>query len=66
MDFRILSTSLVEDKDMLAENLEKLVKKGRLEVRQEEAQRILRKQLGLKFGELPIWVEQRLGQATPA
>ncbi|WP_170243500.1 hypothetical protein [Halovibrio variabilis] len=51
---------------MLAENLEKLVKKGRLEVRQEEAQRILRKQLGLKFGELPIWVEQRLGQATPA
>ncbi|MBT2773916.1 DUF4351 domain-containing protein [Halomonas sp. ISL-60] len=54
---------------MLAENLENLVKKerleGRQEGRQEEAQRILRKQLGLKFDELPVWAEQRLGQATP-
>ncbi len=50
---------------MLAENLENLVKKERLEGRHEEAQRILRKQLGLKFGELPVWAEQRLGQATP-
>lgn len=54
---------------MLAENLENLVKKERLEGwqegRQEEAQRILRKQFGLKFGELPVWAEQRLGQATP-
>lgn len=57
--------SLVEDKDMLAENLENLVKKERLEGRQEEAQRILRKQVGLKFGDLPAWAEQRLEQATP-
>ncbi|CAM3443932.1 Rpn family recombination-promoting nuclease/putative transposase [Halomonas lysinitropha] len=57
--------SLVEDKDMLAENLENLVKKERLEGRQEEALRILSKQIGLKFGELPEWAEQRLEQATP-
>lgn len=50
---------------MLAENLENLVKKERLEGRQEEAQRILRKQVGLKFGDLPAWAEQRLEQATP-
>ncbi|TDV97975.1 uncharacterized protein DUF4351 [Halomonas alkaliantarctica] len=65
-----LINSLVEDKDMLAENLENLVKKerleGRQEGRQEEAQRILLKQLGLKFGELPVWAEQRLEQAMPA
>ncbi|MCG7602195.1 Rpn family recombination-promoting nuclease/putative transposase [Halomonas sp. McH1-25] len=61
--------SLVEDKDMLAENLENLVKKerleGRQEGRQEEAQRILRKQINLKFSDLPEWAEQRLEQATP-
>ena len=61
--------SLVEDKDMLAENLENLVKKerleGRQEGRQEEAQRLLRKQISLKFGELPAWAQQRLEQATP-
>ncbi|MGM0984707.1 MAG: DUF4351 domain-containing protein [Pseudomonadota bacterium] len=35
------------------------------DARQDEAQRILRKQIGLKFGELPEWAEQRLEQATP-
>jgi len=57
--------SLVEDKDMLAENLENLVKKERLEGEAIGERRVLRKQLGLKFGDLPAWAEQRLGQATP-
>jgi flagellar biosynthesis/type III secretory pathway protein FliH len=81
--------SLVEDKAMLAENIENLLKKerlearqegrlegrlegrqegrqeGRLEGRQEEAQKILRKQISLKFGDLPTWAQQRLEQATP-
>ena len=57
--------SLVEDRDMLAENLENLVKKERLEGEAIGERRVLRKQLGLRFGELPAWVEQRLEQATP-
>lgn len=61
--------SLVEDKEMLAENLENLLKKERLEARlegrHEEAQKILRKQISLKFGDLPPWAQQRLEQATP-
>lgn len=57
--------SLVEDKDMLAENLQNLVKKERLEGRQEEAQRILRKQISLKFGDMPEWAQKRIDQATP-
>jgi hypothetical protein len=57
--------SLVEDKAMLAENLENLLKKERLEARQEEAQKILCKQISLKFGDLPTWAQQRLEQATP-
>ncbi|MGP9765746.1 Rpn family recombination-promoting nuclease/putative transposase [Halomonas sp. AOP13-D3-9] len=40
------------------------INEAKQEGRQEEAQRILRKQLGLKFGDLPVWVEQRLDQAT--
>ena len=68
--------SLMEDKDMLAENLENLVKKerlegeqyglqkGRQEGRQEgrltEARDVLRTQLGLKFGDVPGWVEAQL------
>ncbi|BBI52058.1 hypothetical protein HORIV_44790 [Vreelandella olivaria] len=40
------------------------INEAKQEGRQEEAQRILRKQLGLKFGDLPGWVEQRLDQAT--
>ncbi|WP_235818964.1 hypothetical protein [Vreelandella massiliensis] len=63
--------SLVEDKDMLAENLENLVKKERLEGRQEgrqegrlaEARDVVRAQLNFKFGEVPGWVEERLTQA---
>ncbi len=59
--------SLVEDKDMLAENLGNLVKKERLEGRQEgrleEARDMVRTQLTFKFGEVPEWVEARLAQA---
>ncbi len=63
--------SLVEDKDMLAENLENLVKKerlegrqeGRLEGRLEEARDVVRTQFSFKFGEVPAWVEERLAQA---
>ncbi|MCG6657322.1 transposase [Halomonas campisalis] len=71
--------SLVEDKDMLAENLENLVKKerlvgrqegrqeglqeGRQEGRLEEAREVIRTQLAFKFGEVPEWVEVRLAQA---
>jgi predicted transposase/invertase (TIGR01784 family) len=68
--------SLMEDKDMLAENLENLVKKERLEGRQEgeqsgiqkgrlaEARETLRTLLTLKFGEVPAWVEEQLVQAN--
>ncbi len=47
---------------MLAENL---VKKERLEDEAMEERLVLRKLLGLKFGDLPDWAEQRLDQATP-
>jgi hypothetical protein len=57
--------SLVEDKAMLAENLENLVRKERQEDRQEEARRILSKQVRLKFGGLPEWAQKRLDEATP-
>lgn len=50
---------------MLAENLENLVKKERLEGRHEEARRILSKLIGLKFGGLPEWAQKRLDEATP-
>ena len=64
--------SLVEDKDMLAENLENLVKKERQESEQrglargrhEGVEGTLRKQINLKFGELPEWADQRLKSAT--
>ncbi|WP_089684056.1 Rpn family recombination-promoting nuclease/putative transposase [Billgrantia gudaonensis] len=59
--------SLVEDKAMLAENLENLVKKerqeGRQEGRQEEARRILQRLLTKRFGELPTWVRAKLETA---
>ncbi|WP_216601396.1 hypothetical protein [Vreelandella azerica] len=67
--------SLMEDKDMLAENLENLVKKERLEGRQEgeqfgiqkgrlaEAREVVRTQLTFKFGDVPDWVEVQLVQA---
>ena len=63
--------SLMEDKDMLAENLENLVKKERLEGRQEgrqegrlaEARETMRTLLTLKFGDVPDWGEAQLVQA---
>jgi len=60
--------SLVEDKDMLAENLENLVKKERLQSRQEGRQEgfsgLLRMQLVFKYGDLPPWVDAKLATAT--
>ena len=56
--------SLVEDKDMLAENLENLVKKERLEGRLEGFAGLLRMQLAFKFGDLPSWVDTQLATAT--
>ncbi|MDR9440632.1 MAG: Rpn family recombination-promoting nuclease/putative transposase [Halomonas sp.] len=60
--------SLVEDKDMLAENLENLVKKermeGRQEGRQEGVESTLRKLVILKFGDIPGWAESCLEQAS--
>jgi hypothetical protein len=60
--------SLVEDKAMLAENLENLVKKERLEGRQEGRLEgfagLLRMQLAFKFGDLPSWVDEKLASAT--
>ncbi|MGM0785810.1 MAG: Rpn family recombination-promoting nuclease/putative transposase, partial [Pseudomonadota bacterium] len=59
--------SLVEDRDMLAENLENLVKKERLEGRQEGRQegerRLLQRLLRKRFGELPEWAMQKLEAA---
>ncbi|MCG5517336.1 MULTISPECIES: Rpn family recombination-promoting nuclease/putative transposase, partial [unclassified Ectothiorhodospira] len=63
--------SLVEDKDMLAESLENLVKKERQESEQlgiekgrlAEAREVVRTQLTFKFGEVPDWVEAQLVQA---
>lgn len=53
--------SVVEDKEMLAENLENWAKKE-----QAIGQRqVLTRQLGLKFGELPEWAQQLLDEATP-
>lgn len=46
---------------MLAENLENLVKKEQ----QKGETRLLTKQMKLKFGELPEWVQKRLDSATP-
>ncbi|WP_163575264.1 Rpn family recombination-promoting nuclease/putative transposase [Halomonas faecis] len=56
--------SLVEDRDMLAENLENLVKKERLEGRQEGFAGLLRMQLAFKYGDLPPWVDEKLARAT--
>lgn len=58
--------SLVEDRDMLAESLENLVKKEPLEVRHEGVEGTLRKLIALKFGEFPVWADQRLATATDA
>lgn len=59
--------SLVEDKDMLAENLESWAKKEQMEGEQRgrlrEARDNLRAQLSFKFGEVPGWIENRIEQA---
>ncbi|WP_417421297.1 hypothetical protein [Halomonas sp.] len=55
--------SLVEDKDMLAENLENWAQQERSEGRLDEARDNLRAQLSFKFGEVPNWVENRIEQA---
>jgi hypothetical protein len=67
--------SLVEDKNMLAENLENLVKKerlqgeqigvqrGRMEGRMEGESRLLRKMIEIKFGAIPEWAESVLQSA---
>lgn len=52
--------SLVEDRDMLAENLENLVKKEQ----QQGETRLLTKQMRMKFGELPEWAKERLNSAS--
>ncbi|MFD2190285.1 Rpn family recombination-promoting nuclease/putative transposase [Pistricoccus aurantiacus] len=60
--------SLVEDRDMFAENLdnwrEQTLKEGLEKGRQEGLVGALRVQLGLKFGELPTWADDKLNAAT--
>ena len=60
--------SVVEDKTMLAENLEQWIErerqKWRQEGRQEGQEGTLRKQITLKFGDVPAWADERLAQAS--
>jgi len=64
--------SVVEDKTMLAENLEHWIEQERQKWRQQGEQRghhkgiegALRKLITLKFGELPAWADERLTQAS--
>lgn len=64
--------SVVEEKDMLAENLEYLVEKERRKGRQEGLEegrregerRVLQRQLVLRFGELPEWATGMLESAS--
>jgi len=64
--------SVVEDKAMLAENLEQWIEQERQkwrqegwqEGRQEGQEGTLRKLITLKFGELPAWADERLTQAS--
>ncbi|QTF94176.1 Rpn family recombination-promoting nuclease/putative transposase [Halomonas sp. BM-2019] len=62
--------SLVEDKDMLAENLENWAQKEQMEGEQrgrlDEARDNLRAQLSFKFGDVPSWVEDRIDRADHA
>lgn len=62
--------SLVEDKDMLAENLENLVRKerttGRMEGRMEAKRETAVSLIELKFGPLPDWAVHQIDQANPA
>ncbi|MCD6010105.1 Rpn family recombination-promoting nuclease/putative transposase [Halomonas sp. IOP_31] len=52
--------SLVEDKDMLAENLESWARREQ----QQGETRLLIKQIKMKFGELPEWAQRRLEHAS--
>ncbi|MFE8032998.1 Rpn family recombination-promoting nuclease/putative transposase [Thiohalocapsa marina] len=64
--------SLIEDRSMLAENIQNWIRNERQEGHQEgrqegeslALQRVLSRQIQLKFGALPDWAEQRLAQAT--
>ena len=60
--------SVVEEKDMLAENWKYLGEKERLEGRQEGQlegeRRVLERLLTRRFGELPGWATERLAAAT--
>lgn len=66
--------SLMEDRDMLADNLENWAKRerqegrteGRSEGRTEGFSSLLKTQLAFKFGELPSWVDEKLDSATDA
>ena len=67
--------SLVEDRDILAENLENLfqkerlqseqigIQKGRMEGRMEGETRLLRKMIKMKFGDLPQWADELISTA---
>lgn len=56
--------SVVEDKEMLANNLENWAKKERQEGRHEGVEGTLRKLIELKFDALPEWANERLAQAS--
>jgi len=49
---------------MLAENLEHWIEQERQKWWQEGREGTLRKQITLKFGELPAWADERLTQAS--
>ena len=67
---RVALDSLIEDKDMLAENLRSWAEKEREEGREEGKhhgiEQTLRKLIGLKFGDIPPWAEEKLHDATEA
>lgn len=56
--------SLVEDRNMLADNLENWAKREREAGIQKGRTETLRKLIELKFNEIPAWAEQRLEQAS--
>ncbi|WP_277621764.1 DUF4351 domain-containing protein [Kineobactrum sediminis] len=56
--------SLVEERDMLAENLEHWAKIERQEGRLEGERRVLQRQLVRRFGELPAWAAEKLEAAS--
>jgi hypothetical protein len=62
-----LTSCLVEDRDMLADNLQNWAKKERQEGvnegRMTALESTLRNQVKLKFGEMPVWADHRIQQA---